>query len=180
MNRIGVHEAVQLLVNVSVLAGIVMLAYELHQNRQFARHQFIEDQKSEFLEFERSMMSSEMASVWIKAVSDPASLELSEIRMLDAYLLSHFKTWMSLWRLELEGFNAAGSTKRGLEADVPFYLGSTFGKVWWQDLTRWHTDPDVKRLDAMVDEILADTGPSFGLEWLQSIQRQVAEKATDE
>jgi hypothetical protein len=70
----------------------------------------------------------------------------SEVRVMDAFLINIYNHWQQQWVLEQEGFLKSGESQAVLMTDVPFYLGSTFAQVWWEDLKSTHYRIQTRRL----------------------------------
>jgi hypothetical protein len=62
--------------------------------------------------------------------------------------------------------------------DVPFYLGSTFAQVWWEDLKSTHDRPGTLEFDALIDKALANTDPSANRRYVERIQQRVRERVS--
>lgn len=178
MKKLSLGESLQLLGNVGVIVGILLLAYELNQNREFARIQFSTSNNAAFQEFERAMLNPELASVWAIAATDSASLTASEIRMLDAFLIGVLNYWRDVWQLEQAGLIEPGNTMERLQNEVPFYLGNAFGLVWWSDLKSSHTGADEIEFDTMVDEVIVGVDPFTNEKWILRLQKQLTESVS--
>jgi hypothetical protein len=93
MKKIGLGQMLAILANFGVIVGILLLVYELNQARDFARIEFRAGNRLAFQEIERDMMNPDIAAVWAKAAVDSGSLTSTEVRVMDAYLLSLFNYW---------------------------------------------------------------------------------------
>jgi hypothetical protein len=179
MKKIELGQMLAILANFGVIVGILLLVYELKQARDFARTEFQASNKFVFQEIERDMMNPDVAAVWAKAAVDPGSLTNAEVRVMDAFLISLYNYWRQQWIFEKEGFISLGETEAELMVDVPFYLGSTFAQVWWEDLKSSHMSPEDLEFDALVGKALADADPSANQRYLERIQRRIQERVSD-
>ena len=180
MKRIPLGNMLTVLANFGVLIGILLLVYELQQARDFARTEYIANNRLTFLEVEREMMDPEVAAIWVKAAVEPDSLTLVDIRVMDAFLISLYNFWQQQWVLSQEGFLDPAQLDYELANDARFYLGSTFARVWWEDLKPTHAGQDVQEFDALIDEALSDADPSTNRDYLERIQRRLREPSAEE
>ena len=132
MNTENVNQWLTLGANVGVLAGIVFLALEIQQNSQLAQLQFSEDQRALWQEGEVMVFGNSIATVWEKSITQPESLTLAELRMLDAYLAFQLSMPSRVLRLEQAGLLDAGATKDAVNSSLPFFFNSEFAKAWWE------------------------------------------------
>lgn len=178
MKKIELGQLLTIIANFGVIVGILLLVYELNQAREFARIEFLANNNTVFQQTEREMMNPEIAAIWAKAAVDPVSLTTAEIRAMDAFLIGLYNFWRQKWELEQEGFLPPGQSEIDLSVDIPFYFGSTFAQVWWEDLKSIHVGPDVLEFDALIDKVLADTDPYANRDYLERLQRLVRESAS--
>jgi len=178
MKKIDTGQMLTVLANFGVIVGILLLVYELNQARNFARTEFLASNRLVFQEIERDMMNPDIAAVWTKAAVDPDSLTNAEVRVMDAFLISLMNYWRQQWIYEQGGFLNPGETEAELIVDVPFYFGSTFAQVWWEDLRSTHVRPEALEFDALIDKALADADPSANRKYIERIQRLVQERVS--
>lgn len=181
MKDIKVSQLLQVGANLAVLFGILLLVYELQQTRTLASTEFLASNTVGFQEIERSMMDPEVASIWVKAATDAASMTPTEIRVMDAWLVNAYNYMRNSWRYERLGLAESGSTAVNLAVDAPFFFGSEFGVVWWDDLKQQHiSDPDAVDFDAMVDRALVGASSSSNIDYIRRLQLGLARKAESE
>lgn len=177
MKNINLGQLLQVGANLAVLVGIILLVYELQQTRTLASTEFYASNITGYQEIERSMMDPEVASIWIKAATDAASMTPTEIRVMDAWLITAYNYMSNSWRYERLGLAEPGSTERELAADAPFFFGSEFGVVWWNDLKEQHTSPEAVEFDEMVDRALVGASSSSNIDYVRRLQRELARRA---
>ena len=178
MKKIDLGQMLTLLANFGVIVGLLLLVYELNQARDFAKIEFVNSNRLAFQEVEMNMIDPDIAAVWVKGAVDPDSMSKSEIRVMDAFLINLYNHWQQQWFLEQEGFLKSGASEAALMTDVPFYFGSTFAQVWWEDLKTAHDQPGALEFDALIDKALADTDPSANRQYLERIQQRVRERVS--
>lgn len=177
MKKIPLGNLLTVLANFGVIVGILLLVYELQQARDFARTEYIATNRLTFLETEKEMMNPEVAAVWVKSVVEPSSLTFTEIRVMDAFLISLYNFWQQQWVLAREGFLDPVQLEDELADDARFYLGSTFARVWWEDLMSFHEGQDAMEFDTLINKALSGAAPSTNRDYLERIQRRVKELA---
>jgi hypothetical protein len=177
MKDIKLSQLLQVGANLAVLFGILLLVYELQQTRTLASTEFLASNTAGYQEIERAMMDPEVASIWVKAATDAASMTPTEIRVMDAWLINAYNYMRNSWRYERLGLAESGSTARDLESDAPFFFGSEFGIVWWQDLKRSHTSPASVEFDEMVDRTLLGASSSSNFDYVRRLQLELARRA---
>jgi hypothetical protein len=132
MNAGTVNQWISTGANVGVLAGIIFLYAELQQNTELARLQFLDARRETFIQREIPFLGDRAAEVWAKSVTDPKSLSLAELRIMDSYLAIFLNGALRTQEIENAGLSQVGATERYLRENCPYYFGSEFGKAWWQ------------------------------------------------
>ena len=84
MQTVRLNQWLSIGANFGVLIGIILLIIELDQNSDLARLQLEDNRRTTFQQGEFAIYGERPADVWAKSVMDPASLSVSEIRILDA------------------------------------------------------------------------------------------------
>ena len=177
MKNINLSQLLQVGANLAVLVGMLLLVYELQQTRTLASTEFFASNIAGFQEIERAMVDPEIASIWVKAASDAASMTPTEIRVMDAWMINAYNYMRNLWTYEQLGLAEAGSTARELVADAPFFFGNEFGVVWWNDLKQQHTSPAAIEFDAMVDRALSGSSSSSNIDYIRRLQSELIRRA---
>ena len=175
MNKMNFGDRLAVFANLGVILGILLLVYELNQTRDFARTEFIAGNLRAFQEIEREMINPDVAAVWAKAAVDPGSLSNSEIRVMDAYLISMYNFWDQQLALEQAGFLVPGQAQRELNVDVSYFFGSTFARAWWEELKSSHKDEN-REIDARIDKALEGTDPLANRKYLERMQQRLQEQ----
>jgi hypothetical protein len=171
MKKIDLGQTVAILANVGVLAGILLLVYELNQTRELAQAQFEVDRDTAFQASELGMIGANLATVWEKAIFDPGSLSASEIRTLDAFYSIQLSRYGSAFDLERAGFRPSGSTRLLLQSGVTSYFGNSFAQLWWgYSRADWNSDFAV-----LMDEVISSVDAAANREWIERFQSDLAE-----
>jgi hypothetical protein len=171
MKKIDLGQTLSIVANVGVLAGILLLVYELNQTRELAQAQFEVDRDTAFQESELGMIGADLATIWEKAIFDPGSLSGSEIRTLDAFYAIQLSRYGSAFDLERAGFRPSGSTRLLLQSGVTSYFGNSFAQLWWR-YSRKDWDSDFAEL---MDEVISSVDAAANKEWIERIQSDLTE-----
>ena len=115
--------------NIGVVIGLVLVAYQIDQEAELTKIQLFSDATSSRKEFSQAMMGSDPMEVVAKSIERPHELTLSELQMMDMYLISALNELRRLEFLRLAGLD--------VDADVEgfhkFYFGSNFAQAWFQE-----------------------------------------------
>ncbi len=117
--------------NVGVLAGIILLIVEVHQNAALTRAA-MEQQKNDLLvQIELSISRPEMAGVWMKSIHTPEALTDAEVLMIEAHLVAQMMQWDQMLQMEQAGLVTREHVRQHIKNTAPYFFGSRFAKHWW-------------------------------------------------
>jgi hypothetical protein len=118
--------------NTAVLAGLIMLIVEVHQNAALTRTA-MEQQKNDLLaQIEFSIAKREMADVWVKSIRTPEALTDTEARMVESHLVALMLQWDQMLQMEEAGLVSRDHARQHIQNSAPYYFGSRFAKHWWK------------------------------------------------
>jgi hypothetical protein len=168
MNIERVNRWLTLGANLGVLVGIVFLALEIRQNSEIARLQFTEDQHALWQEGEIAVFGDSIATLWERSITEPESLSLAELRMLDAYLAFQLTRVSRISELEQAGMLEPGTAQTEAQGILPFFFDTTFAKAWWEiEGKTW--EPEVVEV---VDPVVTGVSVNESANKLLNIQRE--------
>lgn len=130
ISRDEIGDWIQIIGITGVIAGLLLVTYELRQNRQLARADLNSQQLFQMGSIQSAFREPEFAAVFQKSLEHPDSLTPAEKLMLDG----HFRDLINL--LIRDGM----SSRLGVyEDDSGFWaeyvvrhgLGTDFGQQWW-------------------------------------------------
>ena len=78
--------------------------------------------------------------------------------------------------LRTTGRTESDSTALDVAVDAPFFFGSEFGVVWWEDLKRQHVSSDQIEFDEMVEQALVGASSSSNIDYIRRLQREFVRK----
>ncbi len=88
--------------NLGVLAGIILLAYEVNQATLTTRAEMISGHQDRWVTIDLSWQDREFAATWAKAMEDPEELTVTDMIQLNGFMWSYFDhigTNRVLWEL---------------------------------------------------------------------------------
>jgi hypothetical protein len=155
MNTQKLNDWLQLAAGVGVIAGLLMVAWEINQNAQLTRVQLNSDTFTGMEELARSLQQEPLALALAKSYETPEKLAAHELIILDgfyreAYMLV-FREWVFIER---------GVYEDNLDSMIRIFsqnaLGSDNGRVWWSESK--YILPGA-RIRARIDQYVADYPP---------------------
>ena len=145
----------QILSNLALIGGLVLVAVQVQQTRDLTRLQMRLELLGSFQQLEQGMLGEDPSVAWAKSIRDPSSLSDAEVKVVDSYLVSQLNQWNRLVSMEEAGLVEIGALERSIRSDTWFYFGNPFARRWWRSMRdhgEW--DPDLVRLlDAEISRI---------------------------
>ncbi len=122
-----------ILANVALLAGMALVAYEIHQNSQFARMALVNEGNVASNQFWANLMGETPADVIAMAVECPEAMTYSDFIAMDAFLFTGMNFLYRNYELAQEGIFTEEDWQESVEDYAAWYLGNSFGRVWWDE-----------------------------------------------
>lgn len=126
-------DVLQILGNLGLIVGLVLVGIQIYQNTEIAKMQMVHQ---DFIAAEArlQMMAGENpAQVWARALSDPTSLTQEEHVVLDNILKLHLGHLQKLVRLQELGFELIDPKQSTYINGMAYFLSSTYGESWWEE-----------------------------------------------
>ena len=128
--------------NLGVLAGLVVLIVELSQNTDHLRLQLLDQINARQYAHNTVFLSEHPGAIIEKALLEPENLSFTEFQTLDAYLLNALNGWEDRYFLFQAGLVGQSDWQTKVDEEAGWFLGSQFGKAWWQELARDLYEPE--------------------------------------
>ena len=170
MQTVRLNQWLSVGANFGVLIGIILLIVELDQNSDLARLQLEDNRRTTFQQGEFAIYGERAAEVWAKSIMDPASLSVSEIRIMDAYLSSNLNRSNAVHDLEIAGLRESGAALQYLKENLPFDFGNHYAQAWWKHEKQYWDSGFVEK----VDSLIADISPTLNRTRILSLQSDIA------
>ena len=144
----------QLITNIAIIAGLVLLIYELNQSRDLARAQVVDSLYGAAVDRNLAVLGESPEQALARSIFAP-----DEITQSDAVVLSQYYTALLVSWLRNKDERGAGYFGRAYEEVIEseaYFLNTIPGRKWW-DSIREFQDP---QLSAAVDRALQNLSPA--------------------
>jgi hypothetical protein len=156
--------------NLGIILGLILVGFQLKQNSDLLKVQLLYEESQSFISHERQMIGENGSVVWTKSLEDPKSLTLAEIRVMDGYLYGMTEQWRASQLLNELGI-LDEEWKDRLTEEAAFYLGSPFGRAWWEV---YQGDVDLPpEMFAIIEEAL-NASPDFTLTYVEEVRKALS------
>ena len=123
---------IQIVANVALILGLVLVGLQIKQNSDLLRTQLLYEESGRMVASEQAFYGEEVARVWTRSIENPKDLELEEIRIIDAYLYSVVEQWRATKMLAEQGLlDDETEWQFRVEAEAPYFLGHEYGRACW-------------------------------------------------
>ncbi len=145
------------LANVALLAGMLLVAYEINQNSQLARVALVNEGNVASNQFWANVMGENPAHVISMAVECPESMSYADYIAMDAYLFTGMNFLYRNYELAKEGIFEVEDWQALVEGYTGWYLGNPFGRAWWDEEGQYFFDDEFvihvdKQLEGTVED----------------------------
>jgi hypothetical protein len=152
MKNIGLGQIIQILANLGVLAGLVLLAFELDQNRQIMKAQ-IRHELAQVIVHQRMTMATDEGLTELVARVRSASPDLSEIDMdrYVAFVNSRFRYWEDVHYQYRNGLYDESEFDAQTRAWKLFVMNESTKEIWQR--TRGNYSPEfANEIDGLISD----------------------------
>jgi len=122
--------------NVALLAGLLLVAYELNQTRSLARMELVNAGNVAENEIWANLMGEAPVDVIARAIECPEEMTYADYMVMDAFLYTSMNTVYRNYQLAVEGIFSTEEWQQSVETYGSWYLGNPFGRAWWQEEAR--------------------------------------------
>jgi hypothetical protein len=149
--------------DIGLLAGLVLVAYEINQNSQLARSALVNEGNVASNQFFANVMGENPADVIANSVECPEAMTYADFMAMDAFLFTGINTLYRNFELAQEGFFTEKDWRVFVEGYATWYLGNSFGRAWWDEEGRYFfRDEFVNHVDLQLE----GTGKDSYANWL--------------
>ena len=149
------------LTNIAVLAGLVLVAYEINQNTDLARTSLVNDGSAVDNEFGLGLMGDRIAEVIAVSAECPEKMSYADFVAMDAYLYTAINAVYRNYEVAKWGLFSQSDWKSEAGAYAYWYLGDAFNRAWWEE-SKTYFDLE---FSSYVDEQLAIGGKDMEETW---------------
>ena len=131
MNVSQLGNWLQVLGNLGIIAGLILVGIQISQNNQLTRIQLIHESQIAAQNMHLVLAGENPGEAWSRAILDPDSLTDEEIMVVDRVLRANLARVLRLESLYALGFDLYSPEVVATSA-AGNYLGSEIGKAWWE------------------------------------------------
>ena len=140
MNADRLNRWLTLVANLGVLAGLLLVAYEIRQSAGIATAQARLEYSAGWRSVDGSRQDGDFAAVVAKSIENPESLTLTERIQLDGFyigILDQAYSAYVAWQAGVRPNHYASAVAAAVELN----FGSAYAKAWWQaNRASWDDD----------------------------------------
>jgi len=138
--------------SVSILAGLILVAYEIRQNNDFAEADAVRALTVGWQQIDMSMYETDIASIRIKSIEDPQNLTSAEILKMSSWLsviANQYSLEFSMDERNL-GYDygdVPNGTEQSIVGGFDYYFGNRFARSWYLEKQFWMEPRIVEIMD---------------------------------
>ena len=162
--------------NVGIIAGLILVALQMQQSIKLTRVHLEKQEAEAYIATEMDIAGENFAQVWQKSIEHPEDLTLAEMRVMEAGLWGHgMIRWVNSYRLYELGLLDDEEWRIDVGADVPFALGNSYGRAWWEDLkNKPHIAAFIgQELIDHINSVIENSSPDYVKENYRRIQQNL-------
>ena len=144
--------------SIGVLAGIILLAYEINQATLTTRAEIINSYQDRWVTIDLSWQDREIAAALAKALEDPNELTLTEMIQLNGFMWSYFDHIDSnrlLWTLGILD-DRSQTPEQIIYNNAYMFLGNKFSQAWVEENRENLGGRTMEIVDQVLNEVTAD------------------------
>jgi hypothetical protein len=168
VGRIG--NWLQVSANLGILAGLVLVGFQMQQNSDLLRTQLSYQESSRYIQNEQVMWGENPAEVWAKSIESPSDLTLAEQRIVESILWVNVEEWRAAYRLSKIGL-LGNEWKERVTGQAGYMLGNDYGRAWWKSSTEG--EPSNEFVET-VNSVLA-ASPNHTAEFFSEVMEELGE-----
>ncbi len=144
--------------SLGVLAGIILLAYEINQATLTTRFEMISSHHDRWVTIDLSWQDREFAAAWAKAMEDPKELTLTEMIQMNGFMWSYFDhigTRRVLWDLGILD-EAVPTLEETFSSNAYMFFGNKFSQAWIEENRENIGSPTMEIVDQVLSNVTAE------------------------
>ena len=137
--------------NLGILAGLVLVTFQIRQDSEIARAQLFSDVTTSRIEMAGRSLGENPAPIIARSLEAPHELTTAELHVMDAYYISGLNEVRRSQALRRVGLDLGIAAPENVLA---FYFGSESAQRWWARFMLAHpADPVLEELDQLVQAL---------------------------
>lgn len=176
MDQEKLNRNLQVIANLGIVAGLVLVGFQLKQNSDLLKTQLLYEESQRSIDIETLVVGEDAAQVWARSLTAPADLSLAEQRVMEAMLWSYTENLRATHMLADLGLLQDEEWRLRVESDSGFYLANPYARAWWNN---YSTDSDIPReLTDLVNARLAALDEDFTSMYMADIKARLQDHST--
>ena len=159
-------DGLQFFASLGVLAGLILVAYEIRQNNDLAQADAVRAMLVGWQQIAISEYETDIVSIYIKSIEDPENLTPTEIGKMSAWLTVVVNQYMLTFSMNERnlGYNygdVANGPEKELLSGFEYYFGNRFGRSWYLENKGWIDSEIVEILDRELEARPVQSSTSY-------------------
>jgi len=166
-----INEWLQILASLGVLAGLLLVAYEIRDSNRLATSESVQALDSCFVNISRSEYETNIAEAIVKSFEDPTQLSAAEKLQLNGWLtasISCYVDWQNMYQLGVARYDGI----EDLRPWVAIYMSSQFGRAWFDENKFWMYPDMASAIESELAAIPIQTKPPGIASWTPELQSE--------
>jgi len=148
-SKLNVEKLVGITANLGVIAGLVLVAYQINQSVEITRAQMLNDYFIADMQLEMKMMGENPQAPFSKAIYDPGSLSQEDLVVLDRYFNFGLVQIGRLLEMQKLGYVSGADVENRLRY-LGWHFGNPAGRLWWEHVRKTYPPEHVERIEAAI------------------------------
>ena len=166
MRKLHWIDGLEAFTSVSILAGLILVAYEIRQNNDFAEADAVRALTVGWQQIDMSMYETDIASIRIKSIEDPQDLTSAEILKMSSWLSVIINQYslefsMDYRNLSYDYGDVPNDTEQALIGGFDYYFGNRFARSWYLENRFWMDTEIVEIMDREYEARPIQSGASY-------------------
>ena len=173
MDANKVNKWLSLGANLGVLAGIILLAFEINQATLTTRAEMISSHNDRWVTIDLSWQDPEFAVAWAKAIEDPEELTVTEMIQLNGFMWSYFDHIDTISELYDLGIfdDSVDPVEQIISINAYIFFGNRYSQAWLEE-NRENIGP---RTMEIVDQVLIEVSAEETLDSYNRIRMLISD-----
>ena len=172
MNNAKLSDWLQIVANVGIVIGLLLVGVQLKQNSDLLKTQLLYDESRRAVDLETLVVGENGAQVWAKSISGAKNMSLPEQRIMEALLWSFVEQLRSTRLLADLGLLEDEEWRLRVRSETAFFLANDYGRAWWVNYSNGNNSlPD--DLIAEINSRLSEVSTRFTADYAESIMELV-------
>ena len=177
MNKLRVFDWLQIIANISLVVGLLLVGLQLRQSAELTRIQLLHAGWSDRQNNIRAVMGEEPAKVLAKSWTDGTDFTDEELHIFDAYMINELEYWARTKVLGDVGLFDKDNWRMAFDTNHPSYTGelnwlfaTPLSRAWWKTSGGWFKDEEFTRA---IQQVVANPIAREDLRWTDQVRKEL-------